>query len=460
MRTCIVFCLLALLLPVAAMAQKKDSAKPAPAAAGSAPLPPVPDSSITALFEKGSNMLWIKRFKGRMDDVFLVDIALGYDGRNCRGYMTYVKSKTRLRLNGKLDNGVINLEERDATNALSGTIQGTFAGSKLEAGWSNAGNTVGGRLEAEEFQTGQSMLTSCAENKWASRYITKYNGGRCDMVLVRMHNGGLEGFLWIEADNGRTYTVKGDMKDNGDYDMEALLPNGKMAALLQGNLKTPQNVTCNWIGNGEKRSFTFTLKDKIVYGCYDYADYKAGYDAIYPRTACIACNTWLDQQVNGWINQCKTYLATQNEPPTPPSRSSLRGSGWADLACWTENIFTGYLTFTESWSEQAAGKAFNFDLKSGKEINVNDLFSKGFNLKNFLEEYVRKESPKMAQFGADVKYREWVSKQGFPLVVIRRDGLELSTVFHPVYGRQRLLVPWSDLKANLKKDSIVADFVK
>ncbi len=457
-----VLCCLLLCLPgTQLLAQKKDNAaKPGAPSAASAPLPPVPDSSITALFDKNAPLLWIKRLKGRIDDVFLVDIALGYDGRNCRGYMTYVKSKTRLRLGGILDNGVINLEERDVTNSLSGNIQGTFAGARLEANWNNVSNTIGSRLEAEEFVTGQTMLTSCAENKWAGRYITKYNGGRVDMVLIRMHNGGLEGFLWIESDNNRTYTLKGDMKAEGDYDLEALLPSGKMVALLQGNLKTPASVSCNWIGNGEKRSFTFTLKDKIVFGCYDYADYKAGYDAIYPRTPCITCNNWLDQQVNAWLAQCKSTLAANNEPPTPPSRSSLRGSSWADITCWTENIFSGYLTFTETWSEQAQGKAFNFDFKAGKEIVLSDLFTKGFNLKASLEEYARKESPKLPQFATDAKYREWVSKEGFPLVAIRRDGLEISTVFHPIYGRQRLLVPYSELKQNIKKESIIFDFAK
>ena len=57
------------------------------------------------------------------------------------------------------------------------------------------------------------------------------------MVLVRSHNGALDGFLWIEADS-KTYRLKGDINFDGNYEMEALLPNGKVAGLLQGKRAT------------------------------------------------------------------------------------------------------------------------------------------------------------------------------------------------------------------------------
>ena len=444
-------------------AQKsKDSAPKSTVPAGNPGTPaaaPVKDSAVCKLFEKPASIKWVKTFKGRIDDVSLVDIVLGYDGQNCRGYMTYVKSHVRFRLHGTLDNEQLRLEERDPSNALTGMIQGELKGRQLDANWSNAANTLGSRLEAEEPQPGQTLSTGCAENKWANRYITRYNGARADMVLIRMHNGALDGFLWVEAD-AKTYTLRGELKADDTYELEALLPSGKTAGLLQGNLQNQQGTDCKWVGSGERRTFNFTVKDKLQFGCFDYADYRSSYDAIYPRSACANCNTWLDQQVTAWVNQCKTTLAAQKDPLSPATRASSRAGCWADIVCWTENVFTGYLTFTETWNEDAQGKSFNFDLRSGKEITFNDLFNKSFNAKTWLENYAKKESPKLPQFASDPKYREWISKSGFPLYTLRRDGLELSTLFHPVYGRQILLVPYLDLKPYMKKDNPVADFVK
>jgi hypothetical protein len=443
-------------------AQKKD---PPPGKATTLPSATAPgsgaakDSLIFKLFEQPSSIRWIKSLKGRIDDVSLVDVTLGFDGHNCRGYLTYLKSRNRFRLLGTLENNRLLLEEHDPSNALTGTIDGTLSDRRLEAIWSNADNTIGSRLEAEEPLPGQTISTGCGENKWVNRYIARYNGARADMVLIRMHNGALEGFLWVEADS-KTYQIKGDLKPDATYELEALLPNGKVAGLLQGSLKNQQNTDCTWVGSGERRLFNFTIKDKLQLGCFDFADYRSSYDAIYPRSSCIACNTWLDQQVNGWVNQCKTAISTLKDPLTPATRNAYRASCWTDIACWTENIFTGYLTFSDTKSDQSQGKSFNFDLRGGKEITFNDLFNKNFNAKTYLEVWSKKEAPKLPQFASDVKYREWINKEGFPLFTLRRDGLELSTLFHPVYGRQLLLIPYSELKPYMKKDNPIADLVK
>jgi len=446
------------------VAQKKAAA----AAKTVAPAPisklqttlPAKDSLIYKLFENPAGLKWVKNFKGRIDDVSLIDISLGYDGQSCRGYMNYAKSKVRFRLDGTLDGAQqLRLEERDPSNALTGSIQGVLADRRIEASWANAANTIGSRIEAEEPLPGQTIATGCADNKWANRYITRYNGARADMVIIRMHNGALEGFLWVEAD-AKTYTLRGDMKSDGSYEMEALLPSGKMAGILQGSLQNQQATECKWVGSGERRTFNFTVKDKIQFGCYDFADYRSAYDAVYPRSACAACNTWLDQQVSAWVNQCKTTLSTLKDPLSPASRNAYRASCWADIACWTENVFTGYLTFTETWNDDAKGKSFNFDLRTGKEITFNELFNKSFNAKVWLEDYASKQAPRLPQFAADPKYREWISKSGFPMFALRRDGLEIATLFHPVYGQQHLLIPYPDLKPYMKKDNPIADFVK
>lgn len=439
----------------ALMAQKKETAPLAVAQ----PMPPVSDSSIQKLFSNGVAVKWIKRLKGRIDDVYLIDLVLGSDGRNCKGYLTYVKSKTRFSIQGPLDNGQLSLEERDLSGNVTGQIKGSFDGTKLNASWTNKSNTVGSKLDAEELQAGQAFSSNCSENKWAARYITRYNGGRADMVLIRMHNGALEGFLWIEADK-TTYALKGELKENGLYDLEALLPNGKTGGLLEGSLANPAAIVCNWIGSGERRSFSFSQKDRLVFGCLDFADFRSGFDAVYPRTACIPCNNWLDQQVNNWMSACKSAVAAISEPLNAETRGKYRAGSWADIACWTETILSGYLTFTDTWNPEATGKAFNFNLKTGKEIIINDLFVKSFDPKPWFEAYWKREAPKLRQFAADPKYRAWIDQNGFPLIAIRREGLELSTLFHPVYGQQHLIVPYAELKANIKKDNPIVEFLK
>lgn len=440
-------------------AGKPTATKPAvpvkPAPAG----PAVKDTAVAALFDQGAALQWIKFFRGRFDDVSEVVLSLGYDGSNCRGFLTYSKSQERFRLNGTLEGVVLLLEELDAKNEVSGRLTGTLQGEQLAADWTNTANTLGSRLEAQEVPSKKMVNAPCGDNKWVNRYVARWNNGRVDMVLARVNNSMLNGYLWIETDN-KTYSLAGKIFPDGHYEMQALLPNGRTAAHLQGSLQTPQTTECNWVGSGEKRAIKMTMRETCQVGCLEYADYSSSYDALYPRTRCETCNKTLDQRVNDWVNGCKAAVAAQKKPTGPASRNTLRASSWYEVTCWTETLFCGYLTFSESWKNETEGQSFNFDLRSGKEITFDDLFNRNFNAKEWFAEYARKESPKMGKFAADPKFREWLSKEGFPMFTIRRDGLELSTVFHPLYGQQNLTVPYSTLKPYMRKDNPIADLVK
>lgn len=170
---------------------KPTPAKPAPSAAKPATTAPaaanpaIRDTAIAKLFDKPATIKWAKVFKGRIDDGAMVDVSLGFDGKNCRGYITYAKSRTRFRLEGTMDSTGFQLEERDMARALTGMLRGAIQGRRLEAEWSNADNSLGSRIEADEVPPGQSTTLNCSDNKWSSRYITRYNNARCDMILVR-----------------------------------------------------------------------------------------------------------------------------------------------------------------------------------------------------------------------------------------------------------------------------------
>lgn len=437
----------------------KTTTSPKPASAAPVNNPAVRDTAVAKLFEKSASLKWTRLFKGRFDDGALVDISLGFDGKNCRGYTTYAKSRTRFRLDGQLDSTGFQLVEYDMARAVTGNLRGAIQGRHLDAEWNNADNTIGSKIEADEVPPGQSITLNCSDNKWSSRYITRYNNARCDMVLLRAQNGALDGFLWVESD-GRTYRLKGEIKADGGYEMEALGSSDRLVAMLSGSLKAGQNTECNWTGSGERRQFKFVIKDHFQLGCYEYADYASAYDVLYPRTPCATCNTWLDEQVNKWIERCKSTFTAKKMPLSPNNRNAQRASAWSEIGCWTDNLFSGYITFSDTWSEQAQGLAFNFDLRSSKQILLEDLFQKSFNYKTWMTEFAAKEMPKLSAFASDPKYREWLTKEGFPLILIRREGLELSSLFHPQYGRQTLFVPYTTLKAYLRKDSAIAEFLK
>ena len=434
----------------------KTPQKPAPAPVKSAVPAPPRDSNVLKLFDKNT-VKWQKTYKGRFDDAAVVEVSLGYDGKICRGFLVYPQSNTRIRLEGKMDTSGFKLEERNDNQRVSGYISGRIQGKSLTAEWNNSDNSLGGRIEAEEVPL--QAPVNCSDNKWSSRYITRYNNARCDMVLVRAQGGILDGFLWIESD-GTTYRLKGEAKSDGTYEMDALGEADRLVAIISGEFKAGQGTVCRWTGSGEKREFKFILKDHFQMGCYDYADYNASFDVLHPHTVCEPCNTWLDEQVKQWLEKCKSVFESQNLKQTPETRNVQRASAWPEITCWTDNLLSGYLTFSDTRSSETQGIAYNFDLKNGKLINPEDLFVKSFSYKNWFSDFANKEMPKLPSFAADPQFRSWLVEEGFPLMVIRREGFELSTLFHPFYGRQTLFVPYSSIRNSLRKDGPLGEFVK
>lgn len=446
---------LTILSGAAAAAQSPPAAKTVSQTAKSAPA--VKDTALTKLFEKPADIKWGRYFRGRLDDVSEVQVSLAYDGKNCRGWFTYAKTRTRFKLDGVLNAQKLELREYDTKGALTGYLTGSLKGELMELDWSNHNGALGSKITAVEVGVGRMNPTNCGDDKWTNRYTARFRNAPVELVLSRAHNGALSGYLWVGLD-GKTHVLRGKMNDDQSYQLDALNNTGKAVATLMGNFGADRKMTCNWRGGGEMRTFDLSFKDMLVTGCFDHADYRSSYDVLYPRTRCESCNTQLDRCVNNWVERCKSSLAAKKEQPNANNRATLRASGWMDVECWTEDMFSGLFTFTDTWSGKAEGIAFNFDLKTGETITVQDLFVKSFNSKNWMDGYIKKESPKLPAFAADPVFREWLVREGFPLITLRHDGLVFSTLFHPEYGRQQLLAPYDLLKPYLKRDSPVAVF--
>jgi hypothetical protein len=171
------------------------------------PIPTTPtltDADIGRLFEKSGAIRWIKRYNGLLDAVIGVEIALGFDGRNCAGYLTYQKSKARFRLEGTLENNQLRLKELNGRDELTGFLRGTWSEAHLEGTWTNYNNTF------ETLLTANTTHLSCGSQKWTNRYGASFKNMPADLLLNRTDDQRLSGTLWSQADN-TTYTIRGSI---------------------------------------------------------------------------------------------------------------------------------------------------------------------------------------------------------------------------------------------------------
>jgi hypothetical protein len=418
------------------------------------------DSLVRALFSKPEEIQWVRYYAGRFDDVYAIRAVLGFDGTNCKGFWIYPGSKTSIRLEGALVGPQLRLTEKDNSQQTTGFLNANLDGKRLSGEWINHNNTLGLRVELQETGESAPPPDNCGDNKWINRYTGMWKNSPVELVLVRLHSGILLGQIWATADSS-TSEFKGNISDKGVYSLESTPTPGKPLHWLEGELKTPLQTRGAWTtSNGDMRVIEFTLKENLMMSCREYADFLSSYDMLFPVTTSSGCNRWLSEQSENWVKHCRSAIQSKRLSDLPANRNVLRASMWPEISCWTDGVFSGYLNYTDSWSGPAQGLAFNFDLKNNKVIALESLFVAGFDLKTWADEYMRKESPKIPRFAEDPKFREWLYAEGFPLFSIRREGIRLSTLFHPIYGQQHLLVPYSALKPYLVPESPVAEFVK
>jgi hypothetical protein len=417
------------------------------------------ETLVEALFAPNTTLKWVKTFSGRMDDVSDIDILLGFDGTHCKGFLTYKESKTKLTLDGILDGEKLSLCEIDAHKDTSGFLKGNLVEKTLKADWTNFNNSIGSYLVCEEITSEIASFSHCGDNKWINKYSISYNGGNFEIILCRSNNGLLFGNSWIETGN-LYYNLKGEIKDDGDFFVNLIKNDGSDAGSFQGNMQNKQTLGLDWATQaGKHQFFNFPLVETLSVGCYEFADYTNSYDVLFPKSRCVPCNVWMERKVAVWLTKCKGSFASNPQKENPSNRAAQRASAWTDISLWNEDLFCGTLTFTESWADDANGISFNFDLNTGKEITFEDIFIKKFDARTWLEDYEKKEIAKLPMI-ADKEFKNWIETEGFPLFLLQRDGVVLATPFHPVFGQQRISIPYSVLKPYLKKENPVAIFVK
>jgi hypothetical protein len=416
------------------------------------------EAEVKALFDAPDKIQWVKYYDGRFDDTYGVRMALGFDGDFCRGWLEYYDSGLKLKLDGTLLGPVLRLKELDELGKPSGYLHGKIEGKKLTADWINHNNSLGSGVEMQEVEAGIKVQTFCGDGKWMHRYSGTSKYGDVELVLVKLQGDIALASLWYGGDN-RSYDLRGTLKPDGKITLESELDDAKIKQWVEGQLAS-ESVKASWTSsNGDIQSISLELKESLTLGCLAAADFLSSYDILYPQTANASANEKLAGVARLWEGRCKEAIASKRLTPIPANRNVLRASMWPEISCWSEDLLSGYLNYTDSWSGPAKGQAFNVNLKTGQMIRLEDLFQKSFDYDKWMNSYMRKESPKNPQFANDPKFREWLYEKGYTLFTIRRDGLKMSTLFHPIYGQQHLLISWTDLQPYLKPDAPVADLI-
>ncbi|MEM1319148.1 MAG: hypothetical protein AAGG75_02765 [Bacteroidota bacterium] len=415
------------------------------------------EKAVYALFDKPGKIKWLRHYKGRIDDLNDITMTLAYTGKHCRGVMVYLRSKQEFRLEGNIKDGLLSLKEIDPQGEVSGHIKAEITELHIVGEWSNFDYSIGGILDMHQVESEVIVPTYCGNNKWIYHYNGSLLGGDSELILQKESEERLRGILYYKTSQ-KTYYLQGDLDENNLFVLTIKDEHAQMKGTLTGSLVEAHTLNATFEApNGQQGLATYKLSEEILVGCVEFADYMSSYDITYPKTQHRRFNDWMDRVTGEWVYACRAYVEEVqqlNPEPAPALRAKVRAYAWSDIELLSEEIISGFMTFSNTWSVGLRGQAFNFDLRSGREITLRDLFVEGFDHSRFLKDYLNENIDKHRLY-RDAKYRQWLATAMFPHFTIHREGISFCTNFDATYGQQRITIPFSELSPYLHRSNPV-----
>ena len=413
--------------------------------------------SLDYLFEKPKKIEWVKYYQGRIDDMNDIAVNLAYDGKFCKGELIYLRSKEKLHLVGTIKKNKLSFQEINGNRSLSGYLNGEFTATGILGEWSNFDNTIAGKIVLKEVSRPALVPTHCGDNKWIRLYSGLVGNEKVNLIVHKLANENISGIAYFKGKH-TSYYVSGNfdqfdnlyiyLKDN------YIQPFGK----FEGSLGDNQTFIATYFPEeGEPLICSFRLNETMQIDCSEYADYSSSYDIIFPSIQNAFFHQWMKTLTNNWINSCQKYLEDVkqlNPDQNPAMRYSIRANAWCSIDYFSNDLVSGLLNCSTTWNEKTEHKNINFDLTTGREITLEDVFKTDFDYKALIKKRLHKEIRKYKLY-KQYHYREWLSGETFPYFTLRKEGLNFYTDFNPIYGQQQITIPYEDLASFIKADSPV-----
>jgi hypothetical protein len=413
-----------------------------------------PDSLLMKQFDAGAKLEWKRTYLARLDDITTLQLHLGYDGKNCNGWGRFGTDGAIFPIQGVVNDQNLFLVELDQARMPVSTIEARMESRKLTGERILVGRKSAQKLTAT-VATGKDLANHAEENKWYRRYNAKWNDRATEITLTRLQGGMVMGQIWL-PESSIFYRFEGRVGADGKFSapIEAIAQQ-KTIGTIKANLESSPKISFTIEQSGTPKTYLHAaLVDQWEVDCFQEANDRYTLDAVTPRTKSEQLNALLDQKLQSWVAQMKGSAAAS------PKNAPLLATAWTTITCWQDElvcaVFHAYNPVDTSWHSES----LIFQTKKKKQIAVEDLFQERFDYQTWFKAQTLKNIPGIEAYEKDKSYQKWLDQTGFPVVYLRADGMVLSTLFHPVYGTNEILLPWATVKPYLRPQSALKGMVK
>lgn len=413
-------------------------------------------SDVREMFPLNVKDLWINNLSGTVDNVHVIDMIIGTDGFTCKGLYTMRNSGETFFFEGKDTDHQLQLVELNSELRRSGFIFGKFDGEKLEGQWMDADKNLYLPMKLSFVNTFENFKPDkCKQQHWYRIFTSRAEGKNIKLHLIRDNLT----FTAINYEDGRK------MKDIifGKGTRVEVLELGFKNSVFMGKSLVIDTTALDKISivsldeNGYEVSTALKLDTYLDFECYEYADYHSRMVCTKPVMGNKKFDTWMESKFQKWMAQSIDELKeVKNTNVGTKDRWIQTVEGWVEIDLFLSDIISGTI-YLQSSLRQGTGKIpFIYDIRSGKEIKLQDIFDNEFDANEYFK-LVIPAKKKETEWKPEVK--KWVSSQTFEHITLSDKGICFRTDFNTIYGEKEIVVLYSTVEHHLKNRNLLKEIL-
>jgi hypothetical protein len=413
-------------------------------------------AEVREMFPSNTKDLWINYLSGTIDDKHVVDMIIGTDGSTCKGLYTLRSSHTTFYFDGQDTDQHLRLAELNSDFRMTGYIYGSYNGEIFEGQWMNYDKNLILPLKLEFV----SAFEAYQPNTFTNYQWQRIFSGKVDDKSVKLHlTKDQHVYTCYFHDLGQHYQAvfegKGSRVESLPMNFSQSVLNKKWIVIDSANLDKVDVVYLDEAGY----EIITSLKSEAALGyeCFEYADYYSRLECIRPLSGNKKFDLWMENTFKSWVqSSVKKLKSTGKEDMATRDRWTQTAHGWVEIDLFLNDIISGTIYMQSSWNHETEKIAFIYDLKTAKEMVLQDIFDNKFDS----EEYFRLIIPakiKEKIWKADEK--KWINKQNFNFVTLKDNGISFKTKYSTIFGEKEILVPYSTVTDNLKNKNLLKDLL-
>lgn len=400
---------------------------------------------VKSMFDKKVKNVWVVLSSGKLDDIHIVDMAFGTDGKTYRGFYYLRSSGERFELEGEESDGLYTFIETNKRGKTTGFLIGAFDGQKFTGEWipvDKSRKLPFKTMVLESFDTYQPVL--CDHKMWQAYYQGKIDNLPAH-VFASKHEHDYHVYVkW----NGITKTDSFN-ETTGNYVFSLSLTESHKIIFDfdAGDYLVVEN-------NVNNQNFLLYKEAYAQFECFEFANFTTRLETIRPVFPNKKFVLWLDDEFNKWHEQGRKKISVHtDEAVVNHHRYTDIGYGWVEISYLDNNFISGHIFTQASWKKGTEKKSFIFDTKASKILEPASLLQESFMDPLQIDSIVTSKIKNICY--NDPKLKEWVCNQPFNHITLHEKGLSFQTKFSNIFGEHEVIITYEELKPLLKNKSVL-----